>query len=86
MPERHPSDLEPKIDESVIKEQYLVDYLQEEFEKNPDIRVRVIEEDKERGVLVRSQSREYFFPFLWAMTSEGFKNVRELVQKIHSLL
>jgi hypothetical protein len=65
-----------------IKEQYLVDYLQEEFGKNPKLRLRILKEDKERGVVVKSPSREYFFPFSWAMNPDLFKNVRAQVQEI----
>jgi hypothetical protein len=73
------------LNEVSIKEQYLFDYLQEEFGKNPKLRVRVLKEDQERGVVVKSPSREYFFPFLWAMTPDLFKNVRSLVQEIQTL-
>lgn len=65
--------------------QYLFDYLIEEFERYEDVRVRALPNQKAPGVTVRTERREYFFPFQWA--EEGnFSEVRELVAKIKELL
>lgn len=65
--------------------QYLLDYLQEEFSRTPDIRVRVVPHKDDTGVTVRTEAREYFFPFEWAETGT-FGKVEELVGRIKNLL
>lgn len=66
-------------------EEYLLEYLQEEFSRFPEIRVGVRREDGEFGVLVRSESRQWFFPFEWS-TGEGFKRVHWQVNQIREIL
>ena len=66
-------------------EAYLFDYLQEEFSRFPEIRVGIRTEDGESGVLVRSESRQWFFPYDWS-NGEGFKKIHEQVSKIRELL
>ena len=61
--------------------QYLFDYLEEEFSRYPEIRVRVVPASEEDGITVRSESREYFFPFQWAENKQ-FDEVAKLVRKI----
>lgn len=61
--------------------QYLFDYLEEEFSRHPQIRVRVVPASDEDGITVRDESREYFFPFEWAETRR-FDEVVRLVRKI----
>jgi hypothetical protein len=63
----------------------MFDYLQEEFGRNLKLRVRIVKEVTERGVVVKSPSREFFFPFSWAVSPEAFKNVRALAQEILTL-
>ncbi|MBC7692891.1 MAG: hypothetical protein H7222_14105 [Methylotenera sp.] len=66
-------------------EDYLESYVREEFSRYPDIRVRRSPQDNEPGVLVRSDSREYFFPFEW-MKPGRFKEVQDQVLRILDLL
>lgn len=65
-------------------EEYLLDYLKEEFSRFPEIRVDIRKEEGELGVMVRSESRQWFFPFEWS-TGQGFKNVHKLVGQIREL-
>lgn len=67
------------------RHQYLLDYLEEEFRRNPEIRVRVVPQEHEDGVLVRTESREYFFPFEWA-DEPGWPRVHAEVRKIREIL
>jgi hypothetical protein len=48
-----------------IEQQYLLDYLREEFRKYPEVRLRVLREADEEGVMAKTESREYFFPTEW---------------------
>lgn len=66
-------------------EEYLVEYLQEEFSRFPKIRIHVKKEEGELGVMVRSESREWFFPFAWS-SGEGFKRVHRQVGMIRELM
>jgi hypothetical protein len=66
-------------------EEYLLDYLKEEFSRFPAIRVDVRKEEGEWGVMVRSESRQWFFPFDWS-TGPGFKKVHQLVGQIRDIL
>lgn len=66
-------------------EEYLVEYLQEEFGRFPQIRIQVKKEEGEYGVMVRSESREWFFPFAWS-SGEGFKRVHQQVGVIRDLM
>lgn len=74
----------PKHVPSQFRVQYLVDYLQEEFSRSTyssEVRVRVHQEEREEGVLVRTSSREYFFPMEWAYR-EDFTQIHKLVAEI----
>ncbi len=64
-----------------VAEQYLIDYLKEEFRRHPAARIRVQKEDGEIGVTVKIGSREYFFPFEWS-ESGRFAKIREQVGRI----
>ena len=66
-------------------EQYLIEYLQEEFSRLPQFRIVVKKQDGEPGVSVRSESREWFFPFEWS-SGQGFKQVHRLVNQIREIL
>lgn len=68
-----------------IREQYLFDYIVEEFGKSPQVRVRVAREDGILGVSVKTESREFFFPFEWASV-QGMALVRNEIERIHSSL
>lgn len=61
--------------------QYLIDYLEEEFRRDPYVRVRVVPMTEDNGVMVRTETREYFFPFAWAEQRQ-FGEVEALVRKI----
>ncbi len=63
-----------------IARQYLEDYLREEFRNRSEVRIRVIFEDHLEGLSLKTESREYFFPFEWA--NGGFARVRAEVQRI----
>lgn len=67
------------------RHQYLVDYLTEEFSRHPMVRVRVVPHSEEWGVTVRTEAREYFFPFEWA-ESRDFAQVVALVQQIKDVI
>lgn len=62
-------------------EQYLIDYLREEFSRNPEVRIRKISEDHEPGISIKTAQREYFFPMEWAHRQD-FKSVKELVKEV----
>lgn len=64
--------------------QYLLDYLQEEFSREHFIRVRIVPMTKDDGIMVRTESREYFFPFEWA-EQHRFDEVARLVSKIKEI-
>ena len=68
-----------------VREQYLLDYLHDEFRTDERVWIRFRTENDVRGILVRLSSRAYFFPLEWSHTSEGFQEVRALVVKIKSL-
>jgi hypothetical protein len=68
-----------------VLEDYLEDYLVEEFRNFPQIRIRRVPQDHVDGILVRSEAREYFFPFEW-MGPGRFKEVQAQVKKILDLL
>lgn len=67
------------------REQYMLDYLTEEFSKQPEVRIREVVEDNERGVSVKTEAREYFFPFSWS-ESVPFREVYAQVQRIKDAL
>lgn len=67
------------------EEVYLVDYLKEEFRRRPEIRVRQMTHEGEEGVMVRTDAREYFFPFAW-MRGGRFSEVIDQVRKIKRAL
>lgn len=66
-------------------EQYLLEYLREEFRRHPEVRIRIISEDHEPGVSLKTSAREYFFPLEWAH-QQDFKNVTQLVKEIRIAL
>jgi hypothetical protein len=66
-------------------EQYLLDYLIDEFRKNPEVRIKAFDENQERGVIVRTEAREYFFPYAW-MEKNQFSRVQKQVQKIREVV
>ena len=70
---------------SSIAEQYLIDYLAEEFRRSPRVRMRVMREDGESGVSVKTEAREYFFPFEWSEKGR-FKEIQEQVKRIQDVL
>jgi len=67
-----------------VAEEFLLELLEEEFSRYPDIRVDIRKENGERGVLVRSESREWFFPFEWSSTA-GFGKVHQQINTIREL-
>lgn len=67
--------------EQYLSEQYLMDYLREEFSRNSDVRIRRILEDHEPGVSLKTSQREYFFPMEWAHRQD-YKSVKELIKEI----
>jgi hypothetical protein len=66
-------------------EQYLFEYLEEEFSRYPGMRVQTRKEDGEWGVVVRSESRQWFFPFEWS-SGQGFKKVHAQVNQIIEII
>jgi hypothetical protein len=66
-------------------EEYLLDYLKDEFRRFSEIRVDVRKEDGEWGIIVRSESRQWFFPYEWA-SAQGFKKVHALAAQIRELM
>lgn len=64
--------------------QYLLDYLAEEFSRDPDVRVRIVPASDDYGVTVRTEAREFFFPFEWA-ESKMFDKVEALVRHIKEI-
>ena len=71
-------------DTTAPKRQYLVDYLAEEFSRDTSVRLRVMPVDGEEGVVVRTESREYFFPFAWADQGQ-FAEVVKLIHVIKQI-
>jgi hypothetical protein len=61
--------------------QYLVDYLCEEFSRQPQIRIRSVRLENEPGISVKTEAREYFFPLDWAWRRD-FTAVQGLVRQI----
>jgi hypothetical protein len=66
-----------------ISEQYLMDYLREEFRRHPEVRIRPILEEHEPGISLKTSSREYFFPLEWAHRQD-FNSVRELIKQVRA--
>ena len=48
-----------------VARQYLLDYLNDEFRKYPEVRLRFVMESHEDGVMAKTAAREYFFPTEW---------------------
>jgi hypothetical protein len=48
-----------------IARQYLLDYLKDEFRRFPEVRLRIMSEDQEDGIMAKTETREYFFPTEW---------------------
>jgi hypothetical protein len=65
--------------------QYLLEYLEEEFSRYPQVRVRIVPHKEAAGVTVRTEAREYFFPAQWAEI-KAFNQVERLVARIKNLL
>jgi hypothetical protein len=68
-----------------IARQYLFDFLQDEFGKYPEVRIRMMPENHEDGVMVRTESREYFFPTDW-MQGMQMQKVREEIRRLKDSL
>jgi hypothetical protein len=68
-----------------VTRQYLLDYLVDEFRSYPEVRIRNLPHDKDTGVTVRTEAREYFFEFDWV---EGMQldQVEKLVRSIKDVL
>jgi hypothetical protein len=61
--------------------EYLLTYLEDEFARVPQVRLRVVPDSQELGVVARTESREYFFPAEWVKTMK-LDRVRSEVQRI----
>jgi hypothetical protein len=79
--------------------EYLLNFLQDEFRLNPEVKVTLLpkagsqksldlEQDPheqakpaDRGVVVRTSRREYFFPEQW-VSEKKFSEIRSLANKI----
>jgi hypothetical protein len=72
-----------------IEQQYLLDYLAEEFRCYPEVRIRMVPyqsgEPEEFGIEVKTESREYFFYFHW-LDGRRFGEVTKLVTRIKEAL
>lgn len=67
------------------EQQYLFDYLEEEFRGRSGVRVRVLPSNADTsGVTVRTESREYFFPFQW-VHNKAFDEIEKLVKQIKEI-
>jgi hypothetical protein len=66
-------------------QQYLLDYLEEEFRNHPEVRVRRTPWQKNEGVMLRTEAREYFFPADW-IAERRYDKVRELVREVKTAL
>lgn len=65
--------------------QYLFDFLQEEFERLPQVRLRIVPLAQDDGVSAKTPAREYFFETDW-IRYRRFGEVRALVEKIKEVL
>jgi hypothetical protein len=67
-------------------EEYLLEFLQDEFRRYPEVRVRRPPyRDGSEGILVRTESREYFFEFRW-LREKRFDEINRLVARIKDVL
>jgi len=64
-----------------IARQYLLDYLKDEFQKYPAVRLRLMSEDHEDGVMAKTESREYFFPTAW-MRGMKMSQIRAEIERL----
>ena len=80
------TELKPhKLTQIDTARQYLIDYLTEEFDLSRGYNVRVVALVEDECVMVRTETREYYFPFSWADHMD-FTKVQNLVQKIKDFL
>lgn len=64
--------------------QYLLDYLREEFDRYPQVRLRIVPLTQDDGVSAKTETREYFFPTDW-VRHRKWDQVRRLSEKIKDL-
>lgn len=60
---------------------YLLEYLKDEFRRYPEVRIRQTPEDKEVGITVKTESRDYFFPVEW-MRNKRFDQITKEIARI----
>jgi hypothetical protein len=70
---------------SEIARQYLLDYLKDEFQRYPEVRLRLVPESQEDGVMAKTESREYFFPTHWVQTMQ-LDQVKKEVMRLKDAL
>jgi hypothetical protein len=68
-----------------IARQYLMDYLKDEFRSYPEVRLRIVPESPEDGVVARTETREYFFATDW-VRSMSLERVRAEVRRMKDVL
>ena len=69
-----------------IAGQYLLDYLEDEFRKYPEVRIRrVPKSHQEDGVVVKTEAREYFFSTSWVIQMR-MDRVKAEAQRIKEVL
>lgn len=70
-----------------VARQYLLDYLHEEFRAYANVRIRLPRtlRDETDGVMVRTETREYFFPTDWVL-ERRMKTVEAEVRRIKEFL
>ena len=68
-----------------LARQYLLDFLKDEFEKYPEVRLRIVPNYQEDGVIAKTESREYFFHTDW-VRSMRLDLVREEARRIKEVL
>ena len=65
--------------------QYLFDYLVEEFERHPQVRLRIVPLTQGDGVSAKTSAREFFFETDW-VRFRRFDEIRGLVERIKEVL
>lgn len=70
-----------------ISRHYLLEYLQDEFRLYPQVRIRIprILREENDGILVKSETREYFFPTIW-VEHQQMNRVEAEVRRIKEYL
>ncbi len=68
-----------------ILKTYLQEFLNDEFRGYANVRLRSMIDGQQDGISLKTESREYFFPYEWA-DEPGFPQVRKLVAKIKTVL